>query len=262
MIRMPYDEKSFLSGLAAGRNVQSWPVANETKGDIVLLMDFPFNFHGIIAGTNIDIDWGIDSVLEPSRYQHIDDASSGVAISHSYATAGAMWLVKFSGNITNFKCYDDNYPYIWADSGIYGVLTPMPETMSTLTDCSKMFYGCNRLAIVHPQLFDSLTNVESFELTFGNCHINTIPIGLFRRNTRATNFKQCFKFSGLSSVPLDIFDSCPNINDLTECFYGSSITSAVPELWNTYPNAAHYGCFGRNPDIANWADIPADWKQV
>lgn len=145
MILMGYDKNSFLAGVAAGRNMESWP-AFETDGDygmFAVTLDVGLDgseligYYGIdtgqsyllgVNGENVRypcwretgphpfmIDWGDGT----SEYH--DDLSYVYAMTHRYASAG-RYTVVYYGYLTGV-IFD---PHWLGKSQFVGFDTPMP----------------------------------------------------------------------------------------------------------------------------------------
>jgi hypothetical protein len=63
-----------------------------------------------------------------------------------------------------------------------------------------------------------------------------------------------------NGIPENLFDNCLNATDFTNCFNSCyQLTGNAPALW-LRPGVTGSGCFYGCYNLANYADIPANWK--
>jgi len=125
-------------------------------------------------------------------------------------------------------------------------------------DTNQTFGTCVVLGDDSQPLFTSLS------LERGCQGILAIPADLFQYNTKVTNVMWCFRYiNSITSVPPTLLDNNPAITNLSLMFMQcSNISSVVPEWWNVphLQAANHQYTFREAYNIANYADIPNDWK--
>ena len=162
-------------------------------------------------------------------------------------------------------------------------LTTIPdglfESTAAVTNFEGCFEVCPSLKEIPTGLFDKSTNATNFRFCFQNCtSLTTIPDGLFK-NAAASNFYFCFE--GCTKLTLNpntfISDDADKQTrfatvspNFSKCFYnaGKEATTpgTAPDLWNyTYKGgtSSHDDCFtGVNPNVENYAQIPAGWAQA
>lgn len=246
---MPYDKLSFLSGVAVGRNMESWPAFDGSdalvfivKIDSVLTsMRYRFLTH-LESGV---IDWG-DGIVEQVQQQR------WLYNTHVYSDPG-VYVIQVTGTLLGVS---------WGQATtekdptcLVSVNTPIPDipenrlpyVVDAIYSSSPLFQGCSNLAYIHPQLFKAYTREGVTFCTrsnmFGQCkNLKTVPAKLFHnvhfrgltsggtliRPDLQAYFTGC---TSLKSVPDGLFDNpwledCYNIQSL---FAGCSALEDFPD---------------------------------
>lgn len=293
MTIMPYDEASFLAGVAAGRNMRSWPrMLDEAETEI-----FMFDVDCTIS-TRLNIEvcyftglilWGDGTTTE---YNH----SAGVV--HTYASTGiyrvqmigALTLIRF-GNASSSRAEQiraafmplpripdgasltvtsnfencDRLIYITGD--YYRNYAKQGVQLNTLM---RAFYGCSSLTSVPSGLYDGIEvlpfNGEySLESMFQSCtSLIAVRGPIFSAPAAQTFTSANLMFNNcqsLVSFPQNFFDRMTGIENFVGCFGGCrNLESPVPELWISHPDADGRYCFDGCTKAANYADIPPEWR--
>lgn len=283
---MGYDRDSFLAGVAAGRNMESWPAFEGSD----YLEVFSFTIDTRLGASTTDqfvlscspsddgiiIDWGDDSTPE-----FVPRTGAGGKL-HDYSVPG-IYTINIHGLLrspipfTNRSVYIEGQLY-FLDSYrhcLLSVNTPyqLDDTEGETTlNLDFFFRFCTNLQQVCGKLFSGTDtkhrSVQMQSMFYGCSSLLSVPSDLFEGlPTMPYNdygirqiFQQC---SALRTVPSGLFDSatfadCGNVDNAF--FLCSAITSPVPELWISHPNASHYRCFFGCGNAANYNDIPDDWK--
>ena len=134
-----------------------------------------------------------------------------------------------------------------------------------VTNFLQIFYNCISLTSIPAGLFDNNPLVTTFQYGFYNGEFTSIPAGLFDNNPLVTDFKGIFRNNPITSIPAGLFDNNPLVTDFEYSFGDcSSLTGNAPELWDRgsgYAVVTSYSnCFKSDIGLANWGDIPNDWK--
>ena len=238
---MGYDRDSFLAGVAAGRNMESWP-AFEGSGETLMLLCG----QGVLRLTlsyvdGLFIDWGdgTSTTLTGSRSRY--------QTHETYSTDGDYY-VTIIGNLKDIAFYwkySSGSIFNRNSTALRAVLTPLPSTMSEITDCSLMFQY-SAVKHVHPGLFSKLPNVTDFSGLFTMAPLKEIPETLFKWCTLARDFAYCFRGNGvLTEIPEKLFEHNPLAEDFSYCFSTCSEIANIPEnLFANNPAATDFSyCF-------------------
>ena len=218
---MPYDQASFLAGVAAGRNMESWPAI---EGSEIFRFTVQVTAEDVLTGNykspymffRGDIYWGdgtsssFDNVSNlpyppsPTRYR-------GRAF-HAYAAEG-LYQITLKGYLlewaTGMGDYGGN-----TDHSLVSVDTPFPHSMVGYT---------------HPYYLHS-TFLEAYNLV-------SLPDGLFK-NIKFTKFEVLFyECRSLERLPSGLFDGCETVTEALIMFERcTALTSIPPGLFAGLPN--------------------------
>lgn len=289
---MAYDKLSFLSGVAAGRNMESWPAFDtEENPPFMFIIKMPYYDRTIGEDVYIYrtgllvfqdgglIDWG------DGNYTEVAPSSQSHSQSHTYQdedsyvvriwgmTAGWLGTGYFTTNIklaythilTVLPKLSDFTPYRMFEN--WNNLEYLPDFLfekqdSGVRDIREMCAGTH-IQKIPDGIFSGITLSGYIDEAFYNCRIREIPHNLFNGQSGITSVYNLFGNSSLRSIPDDLFSPCPDITNFTSCFAGcSSVEGRVPPLWERYQNVYSEDCFaGLNPRLVeNYADIPEEWK--
>lgn len=281
---MPYDEASFLSGIAVGRNLKSWPNLNGNIFAFLIKITGSYTPPRIMIktsrGVTLNYGDGRKSEIAPS-------SSWNIVYLRQYQYTGE-YVVSITGDLTDFKM---SYAYT-GNTLCTRVLTPFPRSMSRIEDLDNMFSYCTALESVPSNLLENCKGIKTAIGTFSNCSKLTIPPSLFKGCGLITSFSTafvsvgsaisgqsipedlfegchsaqdfywCFRFANIRSVPESLFNGTPNANSFAGTFACSTptITSKVPKLWEQFPNATGASCYYGQTLIDGYDSIPTDWK--
>lgn len=234
MIEMEYDKNSFLAGVAAGRNMRSWPYI--MKGGPVFMYEVDITLNGnhtteyssiyAIAGNgDISIDWGDGSA--PTRLTNPTAATAR----HMYRRAdGDRFIVTIIGELT-FCRFPPDQGTSPRRPNITRVLTPFPKSMSARSDFNSVFTNQWNLISTPENLFQYCHNVETLANAFYWCFAYKIPARLLERQFLLQNMAWCFAGAGQNldriDIPEDLFDDCALITDFSRCWYEIDYTSST-----------------------------------
>jgi hypothetical protein len=180
----------------------------------------------------------------------------------AYQSIGAATFEKpLSFKVSNSS--DKDYILLGAIGYLYDKVTDM-------TSADELFMNTKLEQLPASTIFKNNKEISSFNRTFKNCNITSIPNAFFMYNTKAVSFEETF--SGCSNL-VTIHSSEDSdfiylaggleIQSLYRMFYNcSKLTDNVPSLWKTF-----YGCskargsysYEGCKQTGNYATIPADW---
>jgi len=232
---MPYDQASFLAGVAAGRNMESWPAiegseifrftVQVTAGDVL-----SGNYKSPYMFFRGDIYWGdgtsssFDNVSNlpyppsPTRYR-------GRAF-HAYSAEG-LYQITLKGYLlewgTGMGDYGGN-----EDQSLISVDTPFPHSM---------------IGYTHPYQIHSTFSYAR--------NLVSLPDGLYK-NVKYTRIDYQFNMcNSLITLPPGLFDGCESVIETEHMFnYCFRIESIPPRLFAGMPNLiSATGFFGSCPAI-------------
>lgn len=293
MTDMPYDEASFLAGVAAGRNMRSWPrLLDEAKTEIFMFdVDCTISRRLSISVCRFTglILWGDGTTTE---YNH------SVGVVHTYENTG-VYRVQMIGELTLI---------IFGNASATGAVqirsafVPLPRipdgasltVTSNFRNCNRLiyitgsyyrtyakqgvqlnsldhaFYGCSALTSVPSGLYDGIgvlpfNDEYSLEGMFQSCTSLIAVRGPIFSSASAGDFTNAdLMFNNcpsLVSFPQNFFERMTGIESFVGCFGGCvNLESPVPELWITHPNANGRYCFTDCTKAPNYADIPPEWR--
>jgi hypothetical protein len=198
---------------------------NTTSWELLMFMDSVNQNVGINLmegiNPNITIDWG-DGTVE--NFTTLGDKV------HTYSSAGYS-SVKIGGSFASSGGISLRGPFL-IPSRIVDVASPLP-VLNGLRSFNFTFSNA-KIASIPSNLFVNYPNINFMAFTFTECRsITTIPSDLFASNTGITTFSYCFAdCSNLQSVPSGLFRNnlvSPNFNDLF--FRCTSLTTIPPNLF-------------------------------
>ena len=253
---MPYDKQSFLSGVAVGRNMKSWP-AFEGGG----LLEF-FAFDITIDDEEVlpleytswrcnfpnggQISWGdgtIETILPTSTLSYLR---------HVYESIGEYRIVVFGCAGNMILNQSDHRQYLKR------VLTPFPSTASITpyrafsycTNLESLPLGlfsyatilgrdaryicdhCQRLSDIPGDLFLNIdpTELESAFEAVGYFLTEPvqIPSSLLWNCASLTSVARIFEFANITEIPDALFRDCEALENATNAFSSTKI-EAIPE---------------------------------
>lgn len=268
MSGMPYDKKSFLTGLAIGRNMESWPALEGPEMGVFSFSvemsadSLTYQFRGYLA--NVIAYWGDG---QSSYYTYtIPDYPDFVTASHTYAEPGIyciylvgdMYSLLFGGvckdNLISInsifpKLPDDlPRPYVFANSGVKPIvsfggcvnLSSVPDRFFQnysgdqiiVKDVSGIFSGSG-IVEIPPDIFaaDCFSYVETAQSVFSGCPmLEEIPPTLFNKFRQTIDFRWIFsECTSLTSVPANLFRNCQAAELFTYAFSDCRALSDVPD---------------------------------
>ena len=196
-----------------------------------------------------------------------EDLGAGLVAYQS--TGAATFNCKYgTNNIAThptFKFNDKKYSQLVCIGNIY-------KSCTAMTTADSLFENTTLQQISPVPLFRNCVNIKSFNKTFKNSDITTIPANFFMNNDAASSFEETFaSCSSLSSInseaelPFFSTTSAIEIKNLKNMFKDCVLlTSEVPAFWKTF-----YGCsfctfteqktFDGCYNISNVDSIPVEW---
>lgn len=229
---MPYDKKSFLSGLAAGRNARSWP---RQYGDNYFIFTLAADAGVQIRSPFLVLDgwihWG-DGTAErmnnnPEDVPQSEIAGYGSVKYHTYSESGEYTVI-LEGNLRKWGASRHNDLYAADYPALTSVITPFPISMKGITDANNMFAMTRNLRKIPDGLLDNISDsIESAWAMFYKSGISKIPDSFFRgcKLTEPDAVAYLFEDSGLSEIPPDLFAYTPEIGFLDQVFTGTPVRS-------------------------------------
>ena len=240
---MSYDEVSFLSGVAVGRNMRSWPMLDQPEGlfrfsiliremrdvfghPLIVPSVYRFAFQG--AGT---VDWGDGSTTE---YGY----STSRAASHSYAEAG-LYQVTFDGKLNWIRWSAVIGSGVDSDStkALISIDAPLPEHYSTealALDCRNMCLNCTSLVHIPRRLFSrqaaSGAYLSDLDYIFTGCSaLRQLPPDLFEGiEIRAESMAFAFRFCAIRQIPETLFAGVTGPMSFEYCFNDCAALTEIP----------------------------------
>lgn len=249
---MAYNKADFLAGIAAGRNMQSWPVLEDSPLPLIFACNGG-EFYCTISGSYLVIDYGDGYVDRQS--EDVPQITNRV-LYHRYSDG--LYTASITGTITKIWFgYQPAGPIVY-NTALKAMLTPLPASVSTAVG---IFYDCRSLESVPENLFALLPTSTSFNSTFyGTTALKQVPEKLFARQVDATDFYRCFYWTGLEHVPGGLFKNNIHALDFEECFYGSGILTVGDGLFYHNLEATNFeSCF---MGCSNWVSGGKDMFQA
>lgn len=182
----------------------------------------------------------------------------------NYTFKGCTSLESIPAGLFDFNINANNfYATFYLCSSLKNIPAGLFDKNTKVTSFNYTFYSCSSLISIPAGLFDKNTSVKEFINTFYGCTtLTSIPSGLFDKNTLVTNFSYTFiRCYALTSIPANLFSKNSKVTNFSYTFYNCrSVTSNFPTIWTSHPNANGSKCFWNCSKAANYASIPAAWK--
>lgn len=272
---MAYDRDSFLAGVAAGRNMKSWPALEKT-GESVFI--FTVNMHGI-PGTTVEsvyrqistvfvghVYWGDDT---DEDWDGINNERQRNTLYHVYHVSGEYteYTIILHGLIYSISFAPYRQSASFVPNPVKSILTPLPP----LPDVSHppyhlsftwMFEYCEQLVSLPNGLFDNYAvpgvYVADLYRMFYECSsLPALPDKLFasiqfeqygaetsggitRPALDATEL--CYGCKSLTSIPGNLFggnESAALITNLRQAFSRTGLTRIPDGVFNKLSGLRH-----------------------
>ena len=239
---MPYDKLSFLSGVAAGRNMESWPAFDAVDGMFSFIIDTQaggarYYSLGLTIDPNnsgVTISWGDGST------------QSGVSGTngHTYSVDG-IYIIIVVGLVKDVS-------FSGFGGSLLAVNSPIPaDPDATLKRnyLSNMFKGCSNLQALPKGLFHNFYDnhyvIYNIESVFDGCSsLRKVPDDLFEGATLLTPFdsgvmvasRMFAGCSALSEVPAGLFSNSEfgKIQVAEEIFAESGLEEIPDHFFSTF----------------------------
>lgn len=274
---MPYDKKSFLSGLAAGRNARSWP---RQYGDNYFMYTLTAEAGVQVRSPYFVLDgwihWGdgtVDRVNnDPGDVDVREIYEYRTYRNHVYAESGEYVCI-MEGNLRSWAANTHGTIRPASYPALTSVITPFPSSMKGHPDATNMFTSTPNLRSIPEGLLSGISeSITSAWGMFCRSGITKVPEKLFwgcnfpLQNGAA---EYLFAGSGLTEIPPDLFAYTPNVDYLNQTFIGTPITSIPPALFAPLPHlysvnytfmstnitSIPYNLFAGNPDMINFISL-------
>ena len=157
------------------------------------------------------------------------------AISNAFIT-DIIHIGKDMGIIDMFGAFTGQVKLTEIPEGIFDGLTEVNTFDVT-------FEGCTGLTSIPTGLFDNCTKVTSFISTFGMCTgLTDIPQGLFDKCTEVTDFSSIFsECTKLTSIPTGLFDKCTKVTSFNSTFGMCTGLTSIPQgLFDNCPEVTDF----------------------
>ena len=226
---MRYDKNDFLSGVAVGRNLASWPLGEG--------MDvFAFTIYMESAGTYSSpwivfagvIEWGDGTTSNYNNlngYTGFDERKRGYTV-HTYASAG-YYTIRMVGDLRDWSTVQRGRISDYNDT-LISIDTPFPATMSD----RKIFFGClrgSRNLVSLPSGLFSRCNAQDLQNMCRQCQsLTSIPGDLLRGASNVTNMILTFAQTPLQEIPPSLFAWSPNVEDISSIFSDCPYITEIP----------------------------------
>ena len=93
----------------------------------------------------------------------------------------------------------------------------------------KSLFASSAIESIPEGLFDGLTDVETFYMTFQNTsNLRSIPTGLFADTPNVTSFSNTFSGSGITEIPDGLFAGCSKVETFLSCFNNCANLQRIP----------------------------------
>ena len=183
-----------------------------------------FEITTILGSTTVGIEYDSASSLRidwgDGSYDIVNGSSEKI---HDYIIAETFTLT-LQGACTRFR-------FLTNPSRLTAILSPI-QGITGLTSFNSSFYN-TAIESIPSGLFNSCPSVTNFGACFGECDfITSIPSGLFdTQRIIATDFSQCFAYcDNLTSIPSELFNAFSSVINFSSCFQSCISLTSVPSL--------------------------------
>lgn len=214
---MPYDKQSFLAGVAAGRNMESWPAFIGGRNKV---FSFTINTSYHVTDTrhyeficstdgsdSVYVYWGDGTSLEEF---------SGIATraKHDYGSPGVYTITIF-GEL--YSIGDFAFCPTFYENCLLSVNSPLPIKpgigAGAVLQLGGYFADCSNLTYVHENVFEAYADT-----LFSSCLITSM-------------FLRC---ESLEEIPSTVFYGLPPCNSIRSIFQGCLALTEIPDgLFNS-----------------------------
>lgn len=276
---MSYDKSSFLAGLAAGRNMESWP-AMEGEGENVFKITVQVEAGDFYTPWMAFDGWIVWGDGEKSRVSNIPrdyEYNNERFRSRTYHTyeSGGIYQITWIGNLLDWSIRRSSTDLATSDY-LISIDTPFPRSMEARTFLDAICYGCEALVSLPPKLFQNCPNLERLNGFCYRCSsLTTIPEKLFWNCHALKSVSRFFMSCDLESLPSDLFAQTPNLEIAAGMIsYNPRITSIPHGLLDPLQNLQRIafnslgittlpnGLFANCPDMENFDQLCLDDSQL
>ena len=267
---MRYDRDSFLSGVAVGRNMKSWPKMDGTLQD-----SFMFVIDTELGGST-EYDFWLKK--DNSNYPYIiidwgdgtESLANDGANTHQYQEHG-KYVVSVHGYIHSVK-FGLSQTYYSESSALslLAILTPIrvsPNIYSNTIALTSLCSGCRNLSHVPGGLFKYYYQNGYYiglQYAFTNCKaLKKVSESLFdgyliQDSIYRIDLPQMFNGSGLEEIPANLFSSVDfsKVQWMEMMFAGTNITTIPSGLFDHLVNCRGFNSVFQN--CQNLRSVPSD----
>ena len=229
-------------------------------------------FNVIRADNNVGVaDRAYSSYMLPCFFQGSDINNIPTTWEGTVSKYGGLIAYQSVGEATmkavpTFRFAEKRFSILACVGHIY-------DKFVNMTSAESLFANTQLEQIPTISIFKYNTNIQSFNSTFANTNIISVPNAFFSTNTKATSFRETF--AGCTNLTtlhtsadgvLFVQDPGVEVTDLYHTFYGcSKLTDEVPALW-----AQYYGCsalrapytFDGCVSLGNYSSVPSEWGGI
>lgn len=256
---MPYDKQSFLAGVAAGRNMESWPAFEGGQFDKAFSFTIdtrncqayePAGRHYQFRCTTAEdekvyIYWGDGTQLEECSRSGTDRP-----VTHDYDSPGVYTILLF-GELLRFG--DLPFCDTFLEDCLLSVNSPLPIKKDIgsggVLQLGGYFYDCSNLTYVHESVFEAYADT-----LFSRCIVSNIFQGctsldeisgtVFYGLPPCSSIRQIFAgCQALTEIPNGIFNSSifDDVTSMESAFQGCSSLQDIPSgLYSRFLNCTNY----------------------
>lgn len=258
---MAYDRDSFLAGVAAGRNMMSWPAMDEAGTSVFAFTvqtsdaNTAYRFYlTASAGGSCKILWGDGQFIT----QYWENNTPAI-MSHTYSLPGRYriqifgpidlvvddspallysidTIIPFPSTNRESSVFDAfSVPALGGENVVYvppGVFTEYARRGAQVKSVQYMFSGSRHLNALPDGLFSGLTITEEMSMLFAGCSFANIPANIFA-DTDVSRVKTAINmFSGMDNlriIPPGILDGFLSLRNARNMFYYCTNLQSVPD---------------------------------
>lgn len=219
-------------------------------------LSYRFNIHSPVIGTEkFTVDWGDGTIDHSSShaYQERQEGPNKRIIKikglhnacYYYAdpsigsrVRSSIFDVKHTKGLLSVEKLPDNFNKRQHKSlnhlcmGLTNLTNVEPGVFKYCKDavtCKEIFKDCVTLTELPRSLFNGFTSVISFNGTFNNTGLTTIPEDLFKDCIQVKNFTNTFSYCGsLESIPEQLFSNCINVTAFNNTFKNCELLTSIP----------------------------------